>query len=215
MPDRPGGAIPAGPVFFRDSGRGQSAFQVQRSCHRAGEAGIGERLRSDEVLRETTKLLPAPPMDHSQASHQEGIDGIGVKRGFRVARAPSPDVRVGHPWPPLTRCRLRFAIHGFAGRQRRLSEHGRPLARGVERCAFITAVSCCRHGAKQFTVRSSFAPSRRFGRLAAGPRAQGPPDLGGHVVADRADRPIHHRRADEATVITPRGDRGERSRRRA
>ncbi len=155
MPDRPGGAIPAGPVFFRDSGRGQSAFQVQRSCHRAGEAGIGERLRSDEVLRETTKLLPAPPMDHSQASHQEGIDGIGVKRGFRVARAPSPDVRVGHPWPPLTRCRLRFAIHGFAGRQRRLSEHGGPLARGVERCAFITAVSCCRHGAKQFTVPSS------------------------------------------------------------
>ena len=67
MPDRPGGAIPAGPVFFRDSGRGQSAFQVQRSCHRAGEAGIGERLRSDEVLRETTKLLPAPPTNHPSA----------------------------------------------------------------------------------------------------------------------------------------------------
>ena len=135
MPDRPGGATPAGPVFFRDGGRGQSAFQVQRSCHRAGEAGIGERLRSDEVLRETTKLLPAPPMDHSQASHQEGIGGIGVKRGFRVARAPSPDARRGPPWPRLSPRRLRFRPPGCADRRGRLSEHGRPLAGGVERQA--------------------------------------------------------------------------------
>ena len=40
------------------------------SFQREGEAGIGERLRSDEVLRETTKLLPAPPTDHPEVRHQ-------------------------------------------------------------------------------------------------------------------------------------------------
>ena len=44
-----------------------------RACQRAGEAGIGERLRSDEVLRGTTKLLPAPPTNHSQVRHQDGV----------------------------------------------------------------------------------------------------------------------------------------------
>ena len=40
---------------------------VAGRCQRTGEAGIGERLRSDEVPRGTTKLLPAPPMNHPQA----------------------------------------------------------------------------------------------------------------------------------------------------
>ena len=44
-----------------------------RDCQRTGEAGIGERLRSDEVLRETTKLLPAPPTSDPQVCGQSGL----------------------------------------------------------------------------------------------------------------------------------------------
>ncbi|MEN9666501.1 MAG: hypothetical protein RLZZ326_2864 [Planctomycetota bacterium] len=201
MPHRPGGArIPPGRCF-RDGARGQSAFQVQRSCHRAGEAGIGERLRSDEVLRETTKLLPAPPMDHPQARHQRSHRRrFELKLGFGVARVPSPDVRVGHPWPPLTRCRLRSAIHGSAGRQRRLSEHGRPLAGGVERGAFEAALLCRRPGVEPFTVYCKH--SRRCGRLAAGPCHERAEKSQRRIVGEELNRAVCH------TDVRPLGMEG-------
>ena len=104
--------------------------------NRAGEAGIGERLRSDEVLRETTKLLPAPPTCRPQVRGSLGFSNPRLKRGFGVARAPSPDVRGGHPCPPLSPRRYRFRPPGCAHRRGRLSEHGRPLAGGVTRRAF-------------------------------------------------------------------------------
>ncbi len=57
---------------------GDPSLQRKALCggvayQRSGEAGIGERLRSDEVLRETTKLLPAPPTYDPQASHPQSI----------------------------------------------------------------------------------------------------------------------------------------------
>ena len=118
-------------------------------CQREGEAGIGERLRSPRsrlplrTARVTslkrcgaTRLLPPRPTEPLRGlTPRERLRSFVLKRGFGVARAPSPDVRSGHPWPPLSRCRLRSAIHGCACRQRRLSEHGRPLAGGVRRRA--------------------------------------------------------------------------------
>ena len=46
-------------------------------CHRAGEAGIGERLRREEVIVRTTKLLPAPPMNHPQVRGSLGFSDPG------------------------------------------------------------------------------------------------------------------------------------------
>jgi len=103
------------------------------SFNRVGEAGIGERLRSDEVLRETTKLLPAPPTNRPQAGHPQ----FWLKRGFGVARAPSPDVRYGHPCPPLSPRRRRLRPPGCAYRRGRLTEHGRPLAAAASGVRFI------------------------------------------------------------------------------
>ena len=55
---------------------------------REGEAGIGERLRSDEVLRETTKLLPAPPTSRPQVRGSLGFSGTNsnVASGSPVPR---------------------------------------------------------------------------------------------------------------------------------
>ena len=47
----------------------------------------------------------------------KGVQGAVWR--FGVARAPSPDVRYGHPWPSLSRTRLRSAFQaplvGYAG----------------------------------------------------------------------------------------------------
>jgi len=48
---------------------------------------------------------------------------------FGAARTPSPDVRSGHPCPPLTPRRLRFRPPGCACRRGRLPGYGQPLAR--------------------------------------------------------------------------------------
>ena len=79
---------------------------------------------------------PAPGLPHSSAASGSPVATnpqayhlkFWLERGFGVARAPSPDVRLGHPWPRLSPRRLRFRPPGFADRRGRLSEHGRPLA---------------------------------------------------------------------------------------
>jgi len=55
-------------------------------------AGIGERLRSDEVLRGTTKLLPAPPTNHPPARGPLGW----LKRCFWIASAASSTTHSGY-----------------------------------------------------------------------------------------------------------------------
>jgi hypothetical protein len=79
----------------RLSGHGRplaKSVRVGASCHRAGEAGIGERLRSDEVLRGTTKLLPAPPTNHPRARGPLGW----LKRCFWIASAASSTTHSGY-----------------------------------------------------------------------------------------------------------------------
>jgi|GEM_PF-4813359 len=63
-----------------------------RACQRSGEAGIGERLRSDEILRGTTKLLPAPPTNHPPARGPLGW----LKRCFWIASAASSTTHSGY-----------------------------------------------------------------------------------------------------------------------
>ncbi len=67
-----------------------SALKCDASCWRSGEAGIGERSRSDEVLRETTRLLPAPPTNHPQAGHRYHTKS----RGASTSSGRCPAVRL-------------------------------------------------------------------------------------------------------------------------
>ncbi len=81
-----GSRSPGDPSLAASSVAPIASFQLE------GEAGIGERLRSDEVLRETTKLLPAPPTDHPEVRHQ-AVCPFLIHCGFGVACAPSPRLR--------------------------------------------------------------------------------------------------------------------------
>jgi hypothetical protein len=108
------------------------------------EAGVGECSRSPRsrlplrTARVTglkrcgaTRPLPPRPTEVPTGSRTSGLLEYWPERGFGVARAPSPDVRYGHPCPSLSPRRYRFRPPGCAHRRGRLTEHGRPLA--VER----------------------------------------------------------------------------------
>jgi len=82
----------AGSRSTGDPSRKRKALCIGPACQRSSEAGIGERLRSDEVLRGTTKLLPAPPTNHPPARGPLGW----LKRCFWVDRAASPGTHSGN-----------------------------------------------------------------------------------------------------------------------
>ena len=96
------------------------------------KAGVGECSRSPRSrlpLRTArvaglkrcgaTRPLPPRPTEVPTGSRRSGLLQYWPERGIGVARAPSPDARSGHPWPPLARTRLRFALRaalvGYAG----------------------------------------------------------------------------------------------------
>jgi len=89
--------------------------------------------------------------------------GRWPRRG--VARAPSPDVRYGHPWPALTPCGLRFAILAALARKAGGRGEGLPVPR---RRTFATAI----HGLRSLHAGCA-SPSwlRLPARPAAGARA--------------------------------------------
>ena len=115
--------------------------KLEALCARSAKKSRRRHFSSKSLARPRRRCprgLAGGAVERPGAWHKRGVSGgacergrgagAQLKRGFGVARAPSPDARCGHPWPPLTRCRLRSAIHGSACRQRRLPEHGRPLA---------------------------------------------------------------------------------------
>jgi hypothetical protein len=93
-------------------------------CLARCERGISALVRHRRRAAPSPTPVPAPPTNQPQARDQ----WLRLKRGFGVARAPSPDVRGGHPCPPLSPRRYRFRPPGCAHRRGRLTEHGRPLA---------------------------------------------------------------------------------------
>ena len=110
-----------------------------RKCE--GEAGIGERLRSDEVLRETTKLLPAPPTCRPQVRGSLGFSNPRLKRGFGVAHAPSrsslrPSMASALSMPPALRHPwLRVPATPALGARATPRWRRRAVCCGVLRCA--------------------------------------------------------------------------------
>ena len=67
-------------------------------CHHAGEAGIGERLRREEVPPTNDETFAGPADEPPTGSRPTGLLWCRLKRSFGVARVPSPDVRSGPPW---------------------------------------------------------------------------------------------------------------------
>ena len=79
------------------------------ACRQARLSGHGQPLVHSAAKRPARRMRSADqkPEVSKTKSHAAMFC---VKLAVGAARAPSPDVRRGHPWPPLTACRLRFGI---------------------------------------------------------------------------------------------------------
>jgi hypothetical protein len=76
-------------------------------------------------------------LTHAPSPDVRSVTGAGFEvclpfARLGIDRTTSPDVRVGHPWPPLSPRRLRFRPPGCACRRGRLPWYGQPLAEAVD-----------------------------------------------------------------------------------
>ena len=108
-------------------GRGRRTLEESPIAPTAlnGPRGCSKAMRGDETFA-------APADGPPTGSRPSGVRRSLARAGLGIGRATSPDVRVGHPWPPLSPRRLRFRPPGFACRRGRLPWHSQPLAEAVD-----------------------------------------------------------------------------------